>query len=484
MALTQETVLKFLVEQGGKAKNSELLNAFKCIINSCDVTEEKHNRELFKMFINNIAVVKEIEGMKYIVMKKRYQYLLKGDITLKQQNSKLLESLDCSKSLSPSEFRGCSHDEVGKILHSELDNGNIPIVSSTSDDRLNSNYLNNNSFNSPTELPEQLCRSFERKAGSVFAIVAVKTHANEHGAELQDRQDVSNFKILNQGTSESFSKPHMMLLKMSQTQLNTMADCRDMYMVSEADPCISPRTKRRQVEECAAPGSPDMRRGHRITKPGDQQPKYSETIPLEHTEHEWLVHSAAGHWTQVYGLLLENSQLAEKKDFMSGFTALHWAAKSGKSEMVRKIIETSKRAGVHIDVNGKTHGGYTPLHIAAIHGQECVMTLLVSNYGADTNIRDNSGKKPYHYMLKGMSPELRMMVGEPQVLHETNAERHDDVHFHDLHKGFHSFSRLFHPHVGHKKKPKRTSFSSISEDVEVENEDNAVKPRPLLDIFH
>ncbi|XP_035263493.1 ankyrin repeat domain-containing protein SOWAHA-like [Anguilla anguilla] len=485
MALTQENVLKFLVEQGGKAKNSDLLNAFKCILNSCDVTEKKHKRELFKMFVNNVAVVKEIEGMKYIVIKKKYQHLLKGDIA--PQKSKLGESSDCWKTFSRLDFRGCSHREVGETLHSDLDNNNISIVSSTSDDRLNSN-----SFNSPTELPlpRQLC-PLEHKTSAVFAVVAVKSQANAQGAELLRRQDGSYFKILNQGTVESTMKPYMLPLRMPPIQLNTevpVADCREMYMgkvASEVDPYRSLRTKKREVEECAAPGSPQMRRGYRSTKPGDQ-PKYSETIPLDRAEHEWLVNLAAGHWTQVYGLLLKDSQLSEKKDFISGFTALHWAAKSGKSEMVCKIIKISKRAGVHIDVNRKTHGGYTPLHIAAIHGQECVMTLLVCDYGADTNIRDNSGKKPYHYLLKGASPELRKMLGEPWVLQESNAERNEDYHFPEVQRGFDSLSRLLHPYVGHKKKHKRPLFSSIREYhlwKEDENEENTFRPRPLSDMF-
>uniref|UniRef100_A0A3P9MMN4 Sosondowah ankyrin repeat domain family member Aa n=1 Tax=Oryzias latipes TaxID=8090 RepID=A0A3P9MMN4_ORYLA len=133
---------------------------------------------------------------------------------------------------------------------------------------------------------------------------------------------------------------------------------------------------------------------------GSPQDTKISMVPLENTEHKWMVKCAAGHWSQAYGLLLNDCQLAEKRDFMSGFTALHWAAKFGNTEMLVKIIDVSKKGGIDIDVNAKTHGGYTPLHIAALHDQEHIMVMLVGELGADVNIRDNSGRKALHYLHK------------------------------------------------------------------------------------
>ncbi|XP_043937947.1 ankyrin repeat domain-containing protein SOWAHB-like isoform X1 [Protopterus annectens] len=42
-------------------------------------------------------------------------------------------------------------------------------------------------------------------------------------------------------------------------------------------------------------------------------------------------------------------------------------------------------------------GGYTPLHIAALHGQEQIIKLLINTYNANPDIRDYHGKKPMHY---------------------------------------------------------------------------------------
>ncbi|KAG7283117.1 hypothetical protein CRUP_033063 [Coryphaenoides rupestris] len=199
--------------------------------------------------------------------------------------------------------------------------------------------------------------------------------------------------------------------------------------------------------------------------------KVDESVPLEPIAHEWLVKSGAGMWRHVHGLLLLDPQLVTRRDFMSGFTALHWAAKGGNGEMVRKIMDISKSQGTTttaatgvVDVNSKTHGGYTPLHLAAIHGHKDVMTLLVQGYGARVNVRDNAGKKPYHYLLAGGagtgSAELEELLGGGQqqrdhpsrVQAEGEEEEHQQPRELLLPKGLNTLSKLFQPTMGHHKK--------------------------------
>ncbi|KAM9829220.1 LOW QUALITY PROTEIN: uncharacterized protein ACBT44_004196 [Syngnathus typhle] len=47
---------------------------------------------------------------------------------------------------------------------------------------------------------------------------------------------------------------------------------------------------------------------------------------------------------------------------------------------------------------GKLQGGYTPLHIAALHGHRNILDLLVGTYGAKENLRDYSGRLALHYL--------------------------------------------------------------------------------------
>ncbi|KAK1784064.1 hypothetical protein P4O66_004326, partial [Electrophorus voltai] len=163
----------------------------------------------------------------------------------------------------------------------------------------------------------------------------------------------------------------------------------------------SARTKQRHS---VAPASPALKRVNKDTKPGVDT-KQSVIFPLGPREHEWLVKCAAGQQDQICQLLLQDIKLAEKRNFISGFTVLHWAAKQGNSEIVRKILLLSQQGGPGVDVNIKSYDGYTPLHMAAIHSHESVLSVLVRDYGANCNIRDNSGKKPYQYLHKDASPK-------------------------------------------------------------------------------
>jgi len=61
-------------------------------------------------------------------------------------------------------------------------------------------------------------------------------------------------------------------------------------------------------------------------------------------------------------------------------------------------------------VNVKSHGGYTPLHIAAQHNHQEVFDLLVQAYRADANIRDYAGKKPRQYMIIGDTAGMGLSI--------------------------------------------------------------------------
>ncbi|XP_044134279.1 ankyrin repeat domain-containing protein SOWAHB [Bufo gargarizans] len=142
--------------------------------------------------------------------------------------------------------------------------------------------------------------------------------------------------------------------------------------------------------------------------------KSSTVVPLDSTEHDWFVKSATGSWLQVYGLFIEDPSLALRKDFISGFTALHWFAKHGAADMFPKLVSGAKKAGIQLDLNVKSNGGYTPLHIAAIHGHQKVASLLVEKLNVNVNLRDNSGKRAWQYLSCNTSGEVWHLLGAPK----------------------------------------------------------------------
>ncbi|XP_055034229.2 ankyrin repeat domain-containing protein SOWAHA [Misgurnus anguillicaudatus] len=430
MALTQENILTFLLERGGKVKNSELVNKFKVVI-----AVKKENRDLFKRLINSVAVVKQLDDVKYVVVKKKYQGFVKG------------ETISLSNSLVDIKSQCCRSD---KIQNADIINNNYHFPTQTASQCSSDSVhpVAPSDFNLAKVLNVSNVRSGQTE--SVFALVAIKTppkpelHCDERG------------KTHHKAPGDAKETSPQCIAERS-TKLKETFHLKDGFLYR------STRTKRKELE---AHGSPQLRRSSKITRSGNDV-KDTYVIPLGPVEHEWLVKSAKGCWTRICSLLLQHPQLAEKQNFMSGFTVLHWAAKSGNCEMVCKVMDVTRQSAGGICVNAKSYDGYTPLHIAAIHSHEGVLSLLVCKYGANTNIRDNSGKKPYHYLSQDVSFEIRKMLGDPRFLHPNgHCQLGDDQNRQEFSKGFKPLGKLFQPHVvGHlKKRRRRPSFRFISDD--------------------
>ncbi|XP_029578576.1 ankyrin repeat domain-containing protein SOWAHC isoform X2 [Salmo trutta] len=116
----------------------------------------------------------------------------------------------------------------------------------------------------------------------------------------------------------------------------------------------------------------------------------STPVALDPVEKEWIYSATCGRLSDLSQLLKQEPSLANKKDFVS--TALHWAAKHGKEDMATMM------ANAGADVNTRSHGGYTPLHIAALHGHRHILELLIGKYGAKKNLRDYSGHLACQYL--------------------------------------------------------------------------------------
>ncbi|KAL1262360.1 hypothetical protein QQF64_007625 [Cirrhinus molitorella] len=435
MALTQDMILTFLLERGGKVKNSELVSKFKGLINSSDPAEKKLNRDLFKRLVNNVAVVKQVDDVKYVAVKKKYQGCSKSAC-----DSSEIENVD----IINNNYCLCSPQTVSKSSKSPYE-AEFVHPKGPSD--------SNASESLTARVLSVTSDAKSGKAAAVFALVAIKSPP----CEMQhDAKAKTSLKTL-----DAEGPPAERTMKVKAC------------VAGEGFLYRSLRSKRKDLE---AQGSPQLRRCSKLTRSAGNEAKVSDGVPLGPMEHEWLVKSATGSWRQIYSLLLEDPQLAAKPNFMSGFTILHWAAKSGNCEMVRKIIDVSRQRGdAGIDVNAKSHDGYTALHIAAIHSRERVISLLVCEYAASANIRDNSGKKPYHYLNPDVSIEIRKMLGDPQSLQQ------DAPNLSDLPKGFNTLSKLFQPHIAGSKKKyrRRSSFHFIRDDHEGPRKNDALN-RKLL----
>ncbi|TNN47258.1 Ankyrin repeat domain-containing protein SOWAHA [Liparis tanakae] len=461
MVLTRESVLSLLVAAGGQLKKSDLVDKFKASIDCDDPAEKERNKELFKTCVNKVAVVKEIHGVRYVVVRKIYQHLLDGDPQ---------EPGGGERETRPP--GGSGEGAAVPEPDGEPPGGEPPGGSG------------DNRADLLTPIERALQKS-QCQAGTVKRMLSFEVQRQEEPAGAVN--------------PPAKSKPYGLPLRGPPGA--TMVQIRKLKEFPD-EPLGSPKLQRTgskrwpssgskrwtpkpETVAAVAAASPQMRRSAKTSKAPevlrDTSVPVSSSVPLEQAEHEWLVKCAAGLWGQVYGLLLRDSQLADKRDFMSGFTALHWAAKCGNSDMMTKIVDLSRRGGAGVDVNAKTHGGYTPLHIAALHDQEFIMAMLVRDFRADPSLRDNGGRRASHYLHKGISEAVRELLGKhraaPQEPPHDGGEEADPLP--GLAKK-HSISRLFQPHG--RRHRQRAGFSSPT-DEEENREDGGFRARVSSDVF-
>ncbi|NXE24119.1 SWAHA protein, partial [Ardeotis kori] len=415
--ISPAAVLGFLRERGGWVRNAELVSTFRPLLEAGgDGAARAERRERFKAAVNAVAVVKERDGAKFVVLRRE---------------------------LRPAPPPGGALVPAG--------DGGVPEPSG----RL--------SPSPPEELP------------SLRAVSELRGLFQGGGGGVP---------LPTGGTSrrEPLAKPCMLPVR-----------CVPPPAATAAAPCppeepgspLSPPS----LEEEAGSHSPGLRRGPKTHRASEE----TAAVPLEEAEHQWLVMAAGGQWTQqLHGLLLGDASLAARRDFISGFTALHWAAKSGNCDMVTNIIRAAEKGGTRINVDARSHGGYTALHLAAIHGQEKIITMLVYSYHAKTDLRDYSGKKPHQYLKEGASSAVRRLLGDPSLPHNTEPSVpikkttklaasilsststflgviSDDMAFYDLTKGLRkpsSLNKLLAATTGPRRKPKTRggfpSYSSLS----------------------
>ncbi|XP_037656658.1 ankyrin repeat domain-containing protein SOWAHA-like [Choloepus didactylus] len=447
--VSQAAVLGFLQERGGKVRNSELLNRFKPLLDAGDPHGRAARRDRFKQFINDVAVVKELDGVKFVVLRKKPRppqgLALLPSCTPSTPEAPAPPSKITSVSpgenatpeapslasphwseepledlAPPSEPRGAPGARASEPTHpsGELFLGSVQQLGGPSD------------LGVPA--PE-LSQPFEGPSAEVAPPSRAPSEATSPAALPPDPEPgVQMTKGPPLPPRAPQLKPCMLPVRCvpGPTALRIRAEEQGLrrQLSEEPSPRDSPPLRRRlSVEECGpglslGPGrSPHLRRlsraGPRLLSPDTEEVPAApppSAVPLEPAEHEWLVRAAGGRWThQLHGLLLRDSGLAAKRDFISGFTALHWAAKSGDREMALQLVEVARRGGAPVDVNARSHGGYTPLHLAALHGHEDAAVLLVARLGAQVHVRDHSGRRAYQYLRPGASYALRRLLGDP-----------------------------------------------------------------------
>uniref|UniRef100_A0A3Q1GTN6 Sosondowah ankyrin repeat domain family Cb n=1 Tax=Acanthochromis polyacanthus TaxID=80966 RepID=A0A3Q1GTN6_9TELE len=221
-------------------------------------------------------------------------------------------------------------------------------------------------------------------------------------------------------------KFHVSLRENSRTE----EDEAQLESLSSSEGNVTPRGSRKHFLELMMNSSPQVRRS---MVDSDSASLVScnldddrASVTLDPVEHEWMMCASDGEWDSLHPLLTAEPSLILRKDFVTGFTCLHWAAKHGKPELIALIVNFAKQHNVPISVNVRSSTGYTPLHIAAMHNHMEVVKLLVGAYNADVDIRDYSGKKACQYLTNNVSVDIQDIIGAYERSESQKAEGKDE----------------------------------------------------------
>lgn len=387
--LGPEAVLCFLAEHGGRARHAELVEHFRGALGG-EPEQRARARAHFKELVNAVATVRTdpADGAKYVYLKKRF----------------------CSVSTPPEAAppRDPPHIEVT----AETEAPDHPTGSGESGPRPRAA--------DPEASPEQGRESSDGEPPAA----SLGPPLNSGARRKNSRRGVQALpQMPAPGPSEDLDPPPpgceeadpSSFLAGPTTPRSARQNFRDLVMGS------SPQLKRSVCPGGSSPGSSsgggrgrgggDSDSASVASSSAEEESSGGGSVTLDPLEHAWMLSASDGKWDSLEGLLTCEPGLLTKRDFITGFTCLHWAAKHGRQELLAMLVNFANKHQLPVNINARTSAGYTALHLAAMHGHVEVVKLLVGAYDADVDIRDYSGKKASQYLSPSIAEEIKNLVG-------------------------------------------------------------------------
>ncbi|CAG5865468.1 unnamed protein product [Menidia menidia] len=410
---TQQSVREFLQERGGRVQQMELIDHFISHGGCNDQSEEEVEREVLNRIVDNVCGVEVENGVKFV-----YLDTEGGVGSVMRKDADGPDRTECN-------------GNVKETLDNKIVNGNpdnedqtgalSPMSVSVDNDK----KLNGNEQHAP--LPHNKAvpgtptaaggggggggevKLRDRRRRESAPVIGIQDADQPHSAASHSQQ-VRGARRVSKGSQRA-----MLISCLSEDSalegLETIGDI------------STPKGSRRNFIELMMSSSPQVRRslinrGSRIRdsvrSDGDSASLLSSnadedcaSVTLDPLEHEWMLCASDALWESLQPLLAVEPGLLGKRDFVTGFTCLHWAAKQGKAELISRLLAFAKENAVPVNVNVRSGAGYTPLHLAAMHGHTQVVRVLLSDWEADPETRDYSGRRAIQYLPPPLVADLQ-----------------------------------------------------------------------------
>uniref|UniRef100_A0A8B9FBT0 Sosondowah ankyrin repeat domain family member C n=1 Tax=Amazona collaria TaxID=241587 RepID=A0A8B9FBT0_9PSIT len=381
--LRQESVVRFLAERGGRARNAELLEHFRDWLSPTEPGRRAAARHRFKELVNAVATVRQEPGtgVKYVHLRRRYC------------------PPEPPAALTPGE-----KEEAAAAVGDSAERPSLPP--------------------SPRAAAEEAPPPPGEDAGSRPQPAGRRGEAPRPSPAAAGGQRKGSRRGQQPGRGGGGGGGEETAVAAGPGRPPPVEE----PGAAEGPPGTAAQSGgRRSLREAARGGSPQLKRGALpaggrsrggdsdsasvASSSAEEEGSTTGAVALDPLEHAWMLSASDGRWESLEGLLSCEPALLCKRDFITGFTVLHWAAKHGRQELLATLVNFAQRHQLPVDINARTSGGHTALHIAAMHGHAEVVKLLVGAYDADVDIRDYSGRKAAQYLHQGTSGDMRSLVG-------------------------------------------------------------------------
>ncbi|XP_026876627.2 ankyrin repeat domain-containing protein SOWAHC-like [Electrophorus electricus] len=500
---TQEAVLRFLADRGGRVRNVDLTDHFRSTIPT-DHLSRTAAKDAFKRCVDSIAFVKVENGEKYVCLKKKFRGSVKrsderscnghvrnsgaivkaqrrtvnGDsrtdvvpvrlcekrdepkIALSQccaETTKTDEDEDAKQDLLPGSGYGTGGDAQPPLRISESVSLGIKAESRVSKPEMGNQLTDNGgTVNEPDRETSETLQASQPLASEMSipeslvtdeCVLPAVTGETVFGQSARLPTDcpalsgsdlVSDLRLTEEETAARKGSHCCRRRQSRGSQRSNQSEGGvdeghlDFVITSGSD-SNTPKGSRKSFIEHMMNSSPQVRRSMVLRNSVHLSARYKDSsgtgdgdsasvnscsvddenavVTLDPLEHEWMMCASDGQWESLHRLLTSEPNLISKKDFVTGFTCFHWAAKQGKPELLAVLVNFAKQHEVAVNINARSSAGYTPLHLAAMHNHIEVVKLLVGAYDADVEVRDYSGKKAGQYLRSDVARDIFDIIG-------------------------------------------------------------------------
>ncbi|GLD59962.1 ankyrin repeat domain-containing protein SOWAHC-like protein [Lates japonicus] len=404
---TEQAVHEFLMERGGRVQQMELIDHFLSVLGENDQSKEGVDREALKRVVDNVGFVKVENGVKFVCLKTegRAESVMRADADGYDQaecNGNIQETLDNNVNGNPD-----NGDQTGvpSPLGAVLDNDK----QSNGNEQPTTPSQNKANTGTPTSSGGGEVKLRDRRRRESAPVIGMPDLDQAHPGWSHSQQ-VRGSRRVSRGSQRAILT-------------SCLSEDSALEGLDPIGDINTPKGSRRNFIELMMSSSPQVRRslinrGSRlrdsVRSDGDSASLLSSatdedcaSVTLDPLEHEWMLCASDGLWESLQALLSVEPSLVAKRDFVTGFTCLHWAAKQGKAELLSQLLAFAKENAIPVNVNVRSSAGYTPLHLAAMHGHTQVVRVLLSDWEADPEARDYSGRRAIQYLPPPLAADLQ-----------------------------------------------------------------------------